>query len=329
MIDDIRGHARAAPGTTRHPFRFGVVSENLGPAAGWLDQARRIEDAGVDVLLVRDHFTPGSFGPQPAPFSYLAAVATVTTRLHVGTMVLSNDYRHPVLVAHEAGTLHAMSGGRFELGLGAGWDEPEYRAAGLPFAAARTRIDRLEQSLTLIRALFDGKKIDDPDGPYPVAGLDLSVLPGLRGRPHILVGAGGRRMLALAARHADIVGILPAPIRNSADSDAAADRLPAAFESKLGVLREAGGARYPDLELSSFVTLRVSDRRRAATEELIAERGWTGLDPETVWTMPTVLIGSADQIRQDLYARRERFGLSYFVTGDANLPALAEVIAGL
>ena len=111
------------------------------------------------MLLVRDHFETGPFGPQFAPFSALAAAAAATTRLHVGTMVLSNDYRHPVLVAHEAATLHAISGGRFELGLGAGWYRPEYAAAGIPFDPAGRRIDRLEQTLDILTRLFRGETV--------------------------------------------------------------------------------------------------------------------------------------------------------------------------
>jgi hypothetical protein len=135
-------------------------------------------------------------------------------------------------------------------------------------------------------------------------------------------------MLRLAARYADIVGILPAPIKGSQDGDDPADRMPAAFDAKTAVLREAAGDRFDRLELSAFVTLRLTDDRRAATEELLADRGWTGTTVEAVWEMPTILIGSAAQIREDLLRRRERFGLSYLVTSDKDLPTLTKVIEG-
>jgi hypothetical protein len=134
-------------------------------------------------------------------------------------------------------------------------------------------------------------------------------------------------MLRIAARNADIVGILPAPIKGSQDSDDPTDRMPAAFDAKVAVLREAAGDRFDRLELSAFVTLLLTDDRRAATEKLIADRGWTGTTVETVWEMPTILIGSAAQIRDDLEQRRERFGLSYLVTSDKDLPTLTRVIA--
>jgi alkanesulfonate monooxygenase SsuD/methylene tetrahydromethanopterin reductase-like flavin-dependent oxidoreductase (luciferase family) len=162
-----------------------------------------------------------------------------------------------------------------------------------------------------------------------VDGLDLDVLPEQRSSPRLLIGAGGPRMLRLAARHADVVGLLPAPIRNATDSDDPQDRLPAAVDAKIAVLREAAGDRFPGLELSALGTFILTDRRRPSTDELIRERGWSGLDAETVWQMPTIFIGSAAQIRDDLHARRDRFGLSYLVAGESARPQLTEIISGL
>jgi probable F420-dependent oxidoreductase len=310
-------------------LRFGVVGESVPTGPAWLDHVRRVEDSGVNVFLVRDHFSAGAYGQQLAPFSALAAAAAVTTRLHVGTMVLDNDFRHPVIVAHEAASLHHLSGGRFELGLGAGWYQPEYAAAGIPFDPPRQRIDRLEEALAIIGGLLDGTTVDHAGACYQVTGLDLDVLPRPHARPRLLVGGGGPRMLGVAARHADTVGLLPAPIRASQDRDDALDLLPAALDSKIAVLRERAGDRFPALELSAFVTIRITGHRRSDTEALIARRGWSGVGVDAVWQMPTILIGSVAQIRADLRARRERFGLSYLVTSDRALPALAEVIAGL
>jgi alkanesulfonate monooxygenase SsuD/methylene tetrahydromethanopterin reductase-like flavin-dependent oxidoreductase (luciferase family) len=155
------------------------------------------------------------------------------------------------------------------------------------------------------------------------------VLPRHQGRPRLLVGAGGPRMLGVAARHADTVALLPAPIKNSEDRDDPRDLLLAALDRKIAVLRERAGDRFPALELSAFVTIRITGSRRSDTEALIARRGWGETDVSTVWQMPTILIGSVAQIREDLQARRERFGLSYLVTSDRALPALTEIIASL
>ena len=311
-------------------LRFGVVSESVRAGGAWLDFARQVEDSGIDVLLLRDHFSAGPFGQQLAPFSGLAAAAAATTRLRLGTLVLSNDFRHPAMVAHEAASLHLLSDGRFELGIGAGWYQPEYDAAGIAFDPAGKRLARLDASLSIIRGLLAGTPVRHADASYRIDGLDLDVLPMPRtGSPRLLVGAGGPRMLRLAARHADIVGILPAPIRDSTDSDDPRDRLPAAFDAKVDVLRAAAGDRFGGLEVSAIATFIVTATRRADTEELIARRGWKGIDPGQVWQMPTIFIGSAEQIRADLLARRERFGLSYLVAGEDSRPALAEVISGL
>jgi len=310
-------------------IRFGVVSESVLDGPAWADHARRVEDAGIGSLLIRDHFSAGAFGQQLAPFSALAAAAAVTSRLRVGTLVLSNDFRHPAIVAHEAASLHHLSGGRFELGLGAGWYQPEYRAAGITFDGAGRRIDRLEESLTIIKELLNGNTVHHHGASYQVDGLTLDVMPEHHGRPPVLIGAGGPRMLRLAARHADIVGLLPAPIKNSEDRDDPGDRLPPALDRKLEVLRSAAGDRFGQLELSAFATFEVTGQRRASTENLIAQRGWAGIDAETVWQMPTIYIGSPSQIRDDLHARAERFGLSYLVASDRDLPTLTTVIAAL
>jgi probable F420-dependent oxidoreductase len=309
-------------------LRFGVVSETVPDGPAWLDHARRVEDAGVDVFLIRDHFSAAPFGQQFAPFSALAAAAAVTARLHVGTMVLSNDFRHPAVVAHEAASLHELSGGRFELGIGAGWYQPEYDAAGIPFDGPGQRISRLEESLAIIRGLLARTPVHHSGAWYRIDGLDLDVLPERSGRPRLLVGAGGPRMLRVAARHADVVGLLPAPIKSPDDDDDPADRLPAALDCKIAVLRAEAGDRFPHLELSAFASFSITNRRRAATEELIARRGWAGIDAETVWQMPTIFIGSVTQIREDLRARNERFGVSYLITDDSQLATLADIIGG-
>jgi probable F420-dependent oxidoreductase len=308
-------------------LRFGVVNEIVPDHGSWLDHVQRIEDCGADTLLIRDHLEPGGFGPQLAPLTAAAAAAAHTTRLRLGTMVLSNDYRHPALVAHEAATIDLISGGRFELGLGAGWLRAEYQQMGIPFEPAGARIARLEESIGLITALLSGETVTGKSAHYTVEELRLPVTPVQRPHPPLMIGGGGPRMLALAARHADIVGILPAPIRGDTDSDDPADRGPDALAAKLAVVASAAGERYGQLELSTFATFLVTSQRRRETEALIEQRGWSGISCEQVWEMPTVFIGSAEQIRDDLEQRRATFGLSYFVSSDRRLGHLEQVIA--
>lgn len=309
-------------------MRFGVVNETVLSGPAWIDHVRRIEDAGVDVLLVRDHLSADALGPQWAPFSALATAAAVTERLHVGTMVLSNDFRHPTVVAQEAATLADLSGGRFELGIGAGWFEPEFRGVGIPFERAGVRIARLEESLRILKPLLAGETVTFTGRYYRVEAFSLAARSAEP--PPLLIGGGGPKMLALAGRVADIVGVLPAPIRDSTDGDDAVDRLPDAFDRKLDVLRQAAGPeRFAQLEICAFVTIEITNRKRDATERLIAERKWAGVTPEDVWAMPTMLVGSVDDVRAQLHERRQRFGLSYLVASDKDLETVARVVAAL
>ena len=310
-------------------LRFGVVSESVPEGRAWLDYARQVEGAGISALLLRDHFSAGAFGQQLAPFSALAAAAAVTERLHVGTMVLCNDFRHPAIVAHEAASLHRLSGGRFELGLGAGWYQPEYDAAGIPFDPPGQRISRLEESLAVIGGLLDHRPVHHQGPSYRIDGLSLDVLPAQHGRPRLLIGAGGPRMLRIAARHADTVGLLPAPSRARTTPMTPAT-----------ACRPRWSARSPSCAPPPVTGSGGWNSARSPASPSPASGGpaprssspaaaGAGTDVETVWDMPTVFIGSAAQIRADLGARRDRFGLSYLISSDRDLPALAEIAAGL
>ena len=190
-------------------FRFGVIGESTGTATALVDRARHAEDLGYSTFLLRDHFVGEPFGHQLAPLIALTAAATATTTIRLGTLVLANDNRHPVMLAKEAATLDVVSGGRLELGLGAGWLRSEYEAAGIPFDAPGERVRRLGESIHLLKSLFDGSPVTFDGLHYRVTGLDSFPRPVQRPRPPLLVGAGSPRMLRLAGREADIVGILP------------------------------------------------------------------------------------------------------------------------
>ena len=125
------------------PFRFGVNVRTAGSGADWADKARKVEALGYSVLLVPDHLAE-LLAPLPA----LAAAATATKHLRVGTAVLNNDFRHPVLLAREAATLDVLSDGRLELGLGAGHMQSEYEQAGLTFDPGATRVERLAEAVS-------------------------------------------------------------------------------------------------------------------------------------------------------------------------------------
>src|SRR3954466_10169006 len=209
------------------PFRFGVQVTGPADAAGWVEQARRVEALGYSILTLPDHFTS-----QLAPLPALAVAAAVTTTLRVGALVHANDYKHPVVLAKELATLDVLSGGRVEIGLGAGWYEPDYRAAGLPFDPPGTRVARLVEGIAVLKAALAGGPCSFAGAHYTVAGYEGWPVPVQRPHPPLLLGGGGRRVLTLAAREADIVGI-------DGDATTAGE----AVAEQVAIVRAAAGGR--------------------------------------------------------------------------------------
>ena len=319
----------------RRGFRFGVVAEGARTADGLLDLARRAERLGYSTLLLRDHFVREPFGDQLAPMVALTAVAAATRALRVGTLVLDNDYRHPVLLAKEAATLDRLSGGRFELGIGAGWLREEYGRAGIPFDPPGVRVDRLDESLTVLKGLFGGEPFSFAGKHYTIDGLQSFPAPAQRPHPPLLVGAGSPRMLGIAGRQADVVGILPKAMPDGTISDALSERSTEAVARKVDEVRKAAGERTDGVdgvdvvELSMVVSVVVAADHRTAAERIAEERGWGAAAAEAVLDMPSILVGSEARIADLLQARRDRLGFSYLVVSDEDMDALAPVVAQL
>jgi len=187
-----------------HPFRFGVTANRARSAEAWATLARRAEALGYATLVMPDHL-----GSQLSPVAALSAAATATRRLRIGSFVFANDYRHPLLLAREAASLDVLSDGRLELGMGAGWRTDDYRQLGIAYERPGLRIERLEESLLILRRLFAGERVTHAGTHYQLRGARLAPLSVQRPGPPILIGGGGPRMLRLAARHAQIVGLLP------------------------------------------------------------------------------------------------------------------------
>ena len=308
------------------PFRFGVISEQMTGRADWLTQVKQIEAFGYDTLLIRDHFVPDFFGDQFAPLIALAVAATVTDRLRIGTMVLDNDYRHPVMLAKEAATLDLLSGGRFELGLGAGWLRKEYRQAGLSFDQAGLRIERLGESIQVIKGFFAGKPVHFEGQHYQVNGIEGYPTPS-QCPPPLLLGGGKPRMLRLAGREADIISLLTASVASGTLQIDPAERLGPALEQKLGWIREGAGSRFDTIELSLMPTIIFAEDRDLAARQYLAQQGWSELSVRDVRNMPSVFIGTASDIARDMVARRQRYGISYYVFDDAMMAACAPLVA--
>lgn len=274
-------------------FRFGLSAATAGSVAEWKETARAAESLGFDVLLVSDHL-----GDQLSPMPAVVAAADATERLRVGTLVLDNDFRHPVLAAMEAATVDLLTEGRFEFGIGAGWMAEEYEQAGIPFDPGPVRVQRLEEAVVRMKALWEEHSR----------------------RPRLLIGGAGPRILRLAARQADIVGLTGLQHRDRQRdlSGFVAESL----ERRLEILGAA------PLERQALVQrVEVTDDRRGAAER-IRERV-SELTVDQILESPFFLLGSHDEMAEQLRARRDRFGISYWVVFGRDRDAFAPVIPRL
>jgi probable F420-dependent oxidoreductase len=303
-------------------FRFGIQSSVARSRAEWVEVARRAEAMGFDVLAVSDHFRP-----QLAPFAALGVAAASTERLRLATHVIDNDFRHPAVLAQEAATLDLLSDGRFELGLGAGWDRSDYDPTGIAFDEPAVRVGRLEESVRVIRGLFDGGPVSFEGKYYRVSGLEGHPRPVQRPGPPIFIGGARRRVLSIAARYADIVGVHVVLGPQGVRSGNGTTLTEAATIERLGWVREASGDRWNALELQVQVYLVALDRPGAAVAAEAREK--LGIGADEVTSSLHVLAGSLDDVVERLEERRERFGISYVTTGWSNLDPMSQVIGRL
>jgi probable F420-dependent oxidoreductase len=306
-----------------HPraLRFGVQLSG-GTGTDWLGQVRQAEELGYSSVFVPDHF-----GDQLAPIPALTAAAAATTDLRVGSLVFDNDYRHPVVLAKEIASLDVLSGGRVEFGLGAGWMNSDYDQSGIPHDRAGVRIDRLEEAITVIKGLFAQGPTSFTGDHYTVTGLDGLPKPVQQPHPPFLIGGGAPRVLRLAGREADIVGVNPAIRSGNVDEDAGRDMAPGITDRKLEWVREGAGDRFDDIELNMLVfAVIVTDDR----DDLVAKLAPRfGLSTEELADSPHVWIGTTAQIADDLRRWRDRWGVSYWVVQGPALEAVAPVVAEL
>jgi probable F420-dependent oxidoreductase len=310
------------------PFRFGVQASSLpgGTAAttgeSWRDLARRVEDLGFATLTVADHLDD-----QLAVVPAIQAAADATSTLRVGALVLCNDYRHPVVLAKEVATLDVLSGGRVEVGVGAGWMASDYEAAGIALDPPGTRIRRLAEALAVLDGLWGDGPFDFTGEHYRVTGLDGLPKPVQRPRPPLLLGGGARRMLTLAGQRADIVGINVSLAKGVIDADAGPDGTAERTDGKIAWVRDAAGDRFGDIELQVRVHLVLATDDRAGTAEAFGP-GFGLSGPQALAT-PHALVGTTEQIADDLLARRQRWGISYIGVSLDALDALAPVVSRL
>jgi len=304
------------------PFRFGVQASTAADGQAWVALARQVEELGYSTLTMPDHF-----GDQLAPVPALMAAASVTTTLRVGALVWDNDYKHPVVLAKELATMDVLSGGRLEIGLGAGWMATDYEQSGIPFDSNKVRVDRFEESLTVIKSAMRGDPFSFSGEHYTITDYTGSPRPVQSPCPPVLIGGGGPRVLSIAAREADIVGINGTLAAGAIGPDAIASMTAEAVDQKIEAVRAAAGSRIDDIEFNVRAFLvRVTDDREGATEQIA---GFVSVDPEMVRATPFVLIGTPEEIVEDLLQRRERWGFNYVIVGGEDVEPFAPVVAAL
>lgn len=291
------------------PLRFGVAAHAVLDAATWRNTARRLEDQGYATLLLPDHTNP-----QLAPIPGLVAAATATTTLRVGTQVLCNDFRNPVVTAKEVATLDLLSEGRADWGMGAGWLPSDYENAGIPLDPPAVRISRLRESVRLMKALFSGERVDHHGEHYRVEGLTATPLPVQRPHPPLIIGAAQKRMLRLAGAEADIVSVSPSWDARQIGPFPPKVSVEEGTDLQLGWIGEgaaSAGRSLDDLELSlTIIPVIVTDDADAGFESAAPPNGLT---VDEARRAPHILVGSVEQIAETILERRERWGFSNWV----------------
>ncbi len=305
-----------------HTIRFGLQASQLHDPKSWRDLARRVEATGISTLFLPDHFNE-----QLAPLVALTVAQEVTSTLNVGTLVLGNDYRHPVVLARELATLDVMSQGRLEVGMGAGWMKSDYDQAGMAYDEPKVRVARFEEAIDVMKLVWSGKPVKFSGAYYELVDLTGSPKPYSTPHPRLLIGGGSPRVLSIAGRQADIVGINPNLAAGYIGPEVLASASGEFVDKRIGWVKKAAGDRFDAIELQSltfFVT--VTDNGKEVRENL---SGALGFSVDQISETPSALIGSEAEITEKILSCRERWGLSYWVIHEAELDAFESIVAGL
>ena len=312
--------AAATTGTHR-PFRFGVQASNAASRSEWVSLAQRTEGNGYSTLTMPDHF-----GDQLAPMPAMMTAADATTELRVCALVFDNDYKHPIVLAKELATMDLLSDGRVEIGLGAGWMASDYEQLGIPYDAAGVRIDRFVEGLHIIKQCMQPEPFSHIGAHYAVTGYNGLPKP-VQAKVPVLIGGGGKRVLGIAAREADIVGINPSMHAGVIGPEAFEHMTAAAVDEKIAVVQAAAGVRMAEIELNVRAFLvNVTDDGVGARSRLA---GMLGVADEMLLSSPFALIGSPAELTERLLERRERWGFSYVIVGAEDVETFAPVVAAL
>ena len=310
------------------PFRFLADAFDASTTRELGERARAAEAMGATTFILPDHLVP-----QLAPIPYLATVAALTERLRISAFVHNNDLRHPAVLAQELATLDVLSSGRLDVAIGAGWNEPEYRAVGLPFDPIRVRQDRLAEAITVLKGCFGEDAFSFAGQHYTITDYDGYPKPVQRPYPPFLIGGGGRRTLELAAREANIVGLAPRILSGQRPDPHSITW--AATEEKVGWVREAAGDRFDALEFNVYPSqwpIVVTDDLRGEARKVIdrmKERTGIEMTEQDIIDSPHIFIGSIKRFVEKFTELRERLGVNSFLVGSLDeLGPVVERLAG-
>lgn len=299
------------------PFRFAVQGRNLGDHDALVEAARHVEALGYDELFSFDHI--GTVDP----FIPLMVAAEATSRLRVGPLVLNNEFHHPALLARTAATLDRLSGGRLVVGLGTGYAQSEHDAIGLVLREPAPRVSRFEESVIALRSLLDTGAAEISGTHHHLAVTDLGIRP-VQARVPFLIGGHGKRVVGIAARHADIFQFTGLTHGEGGEPAAGGFGIDAVRERSRW-LGESAGDRLPDIECSALVQLAEIGAGADGQIDQTAER--FEVSPEVVVESPFLLIGSVEEVIDKLERLREDVGISHFVIRDAD--SFAPIVAAL
>lgn len=310
------------------PFRFLADARRIASLEELRETVRHAEAIGIDTLVVPDHLIP-----QLSPVAGMAAVAALSDRLRISAFVLNNDLRHPAVLAQDLASLDVLSGGRLDVAIGAGWNRPEYEAIGIPFDPTPVRQARLAEAVAVLKGCFG-------EGPFSFAGDHFTITdydgqpkPIQQPHPPFLIGGGGRRTLALAAREAASVGLAPRILPQGG-----ADPASITFEGtreKIDWVREAAGDRFESLELNiypSVTAVSVTDeplREAGEVAERMSERGGAPVSAEDMLDSPQIFINTVDGFVEKFSRMRDQLGITSIMVGEVGeLDPVVERLAG-
>ncbi len=310
------------------PFTFLADAFDVTTARELGERARMAEDLGVTTFILPDHLVP-----QLAPVPYLATVAALTERMRISAFVHNNDLRHPAVLAQELASLDVLSAGRLDVAIGAGWNEPEYRAIGLPFDPIRVRQARLAEAIVVLKGCFGPGAFSFSGEHYTITDYDAYPKPVQQPHPPIFIGGGGRSTLELAAREADIVGLAPRILSGQRPDPRSITWT--ATEEKIDWVREAAGHRFGGLSFNVYPSqwpIMVTDDLHGEARKVIdrmLERTGVEMTEQEVIDSPHIFIGSHDRFVEKFSELRERLGISSFLVGSLDeLGPVVERLAG-